>query len=154
MNTAWRRREPASVEKMIQWECVRLYQTIPLVRHGTNGSRCNSTFSICIYGTSIPLETLGNDKTIYSGSVGGLPVKNTLKIYWKHLKMIEIKQVTKRTREIYLSRPPCSHTLVPYAYLVEWIISNTPTWRDTICETNRLHAQRLIGTRSPNFKVF
>lgn len=95
--------------------------------HGT-GLGCNSTFSICISGTSTPLKTVGNDKTIYHGRAARFPVENTSKMYWKHSKMIEIKQVTRWTREIYLSRSSCPRSAP--RYLIEWIISNIPGWRE------------------------
>ena len=103
----WRKREPTRVSR--KWFSESAWDTSDEAGRrvgGPNRAECNSMFSICTSGTSTPLKTLGNDKTIYSGrALGGLPVENTLKMYWKHSKMIEIKQVTGRTREIYPSRP-------------------------------------------------
>lgn len=119
---------------------------------GATGLGCNSTFSICISGTSTPLKTVGNDKTIYHGRAARFPVENTSKMYWKHSKMIEIKQVTRWTREIYLSRSSCPRALCSSVSDRMNHFKYPRLTRDTICETNGSHAPNLTGIRPT--KVF
>jgi len=130
------------------------------------GVHYNATFLIRISGTHpSPLKTAGNDKTIYLVALSRASHRKHLKMYWKHSKMIEIKQVTRltserarvwmagRVRKRTLSDIPASQIHRGSIVQIEPTISDAARWQEilstrAVAQKGNSTANKLVVSRS------